>query len=74
MGIIAQYAACIRDHRDDPARIDYRVDELVAQRVYGLALGYEDLNDHAERVAPRCAQQRLTVRFFPGMTGNRKVR
>jgi hypothetical protein len=24
------------------------VEELVAQRVYGLALGYEDLNDHEE--------------------------
>jgi hypothetical protein len=24
------------------------VEEMVAQRVYGLALGYEDLNDHEE--------------------------
>ena len=44
-GIIAQFAACFRDHRD-PARIEHAVEELVAQRVYGLALGYEDLNDH----------------------------
>jgi hypothetical protein len=29
-------------------RIEYGVEELVAQRVYGLALGYEDLNDHEE--------------------------
>jgi len=46
-GIIAQLAACFRDHRD-PARVEHRVEELVAQRVYGLALGYEDLNDHEE--------------------------
>ena len=46
-GIIAQYAACFTDHRD-PARIDHGVKELVAQRVYGLAWGYEDLNDHDE--------------------------
>ena len=46
-GIIAQFAACFRDHRD-PARLDHRVEELVAQRVYGLALGYEDLNHHEE--------------------------
>jgi len=29
-------------------RIEHRVGELVSQRVYGLALGYEDLNDHDE--------------------------
>lgn len=45
--IVAQFAACFRDHRD-PARIEHTVGELVAQRVYGLALGYEDLNDHEE--------------------------
>ena len=46
-GIVAQLAACFRDHRD-PARIEHTVEELVAQRVYGLAMGYEDLNDHEE--------------------------
>lgn len=44
-GIIHQFAACFTDYRD-PDRIEHTVDELVAQRVYGLALGYEDLNDH----------------------------
>jgi hypothetical protein len=44
-GIIAQFAACFRDHRN-PERIEHTVEELVAQRVYALALGYEDLNDH----------------------------
>ena len=46
-GIIRQFAACFRDHRQ-AERIEHRVEELVAQRVYGLALGYEDLNDHDE--------------------------
>ena len=46
-GILAQFAACFTDHRD-PARIEPTVRELVAQRVYALALGYEDLNDHAQ--------------------------
>ena len=27
---------------------------MLAQRIYGLALGYEDLNDH-EQLAPRSA-------------------
>lgn len=45
MGIIGRFAGCFTDHRA-PARIEHRVGEMVAQRVYGLALGYEDLNDH----------------------------
>src|SRR3954453_6973873 len=44
-GILRQFAACFSDHRD-PALIEHRLEHLVAQRVYGLALGYEDLNDH----------------------------
>ncbi len=44
-GILAQFAACFTDRRD-PERIEHTVKELVAQRVYALALGYEDLNDH----------------------------
>ncbi|MEE8098700.1 MAG: IS1380 family transposase, partial [Hyphomicrobium sp.] len=44
-GIVRQFAACFRDHRQ-PAQVEHSVRELVAQRVYGLALGYEDLNDH----------------------------
>lgn len=44
-GIVRQFAACFTDHRD-PDRIEHTVAELIAQRVYALALGYEDLNDH----------------------------
>ena len=36
-GIVAQFAACFRDHRK-AERIEHPVKELVAQRVYGLAL------------------------------------
>jgi hypothetical protein len=38
-------AACFRDHRRRD-KIEHTVRELAAQRVYGLVLGYEDLNDH----------------------------
>lgn len=38
-------AGCLRDHRS-AARIEHRVQTLIAQRVLGLAAGYEDLNDH----------------------------
>jgi len=44
-GIIRRFADCFTDYRD-PERIEHTVEQLVAQRVYGLALGYEDLNDH----------------------------
>lgn len=44
-GIVRQFTTCFTDHRD-PSRIEHAVPALVAQRVYGLALGYEDLNDH----------------------------
>src|SRR5437773_1493992 len=44
-GIIRRFAACFQDRRD-PRFTEFAVEELVAQRIYGLALGYEDLNDH----------------------------
>ena len=44
-GIIDRLAACFSDHRD-PDKIEHTVRELLAQRVFALALGYEDLNDH----------------------------
>ena len=43
--IVKQFAACFTDYRD-PNLIEHTVEELVGQRIYGLALGYEDLNDH----------------------------
>src|SRR5229473_1640904 len=45
--IIGQFASCFTDYRD-PELVEHGVAELVAQRIYGLALGYEDLNDHEE--------------------------
>jgi len=44
-GVIEQFAACFTDHRDAEL-IEHTVKALVGQRVYGLCLGYEDLNDH----------------------------
>jgi len=44
-GILGRFAACFTDHRD-PDLVEHTVYELIAQRVYALALGYEDLNDH----------------------------
>ena len=44
---ISRLAQCFQDKRD-PERIDHRLEEMLAQRIYGLALGYEDLNDHEQ--------------------------
>ena len=48
-GILRRFAGCFTDARD-PARVTHPVTHpvaaLVRQRVYGLALGYDDLNDH----------------------------
>jgi hypothetical protein len=69
-GIIAQFAGCFRDHRK-AERIEPGVKELVAQRVYGVALGYEDLNDHQElRRDPLLA----VLAEKPDPTGEKRVR
>ncbi|MGH9843846.1 MAG: IS1380 family transposase [Blastocatellia bacterium] len=53
--IVSDFARCFIDHRD-PGSIEFTVEELVRQRVFGLALGYEDLNDHDKlRVDPLLA-------------------
>jgi hypothetical protein len=44
-GIGRRFAACFEDYRR-PDRIEHPLLDLVLQRVFGLALGYEDLNDH----------------------------
>ena len=44
-GLIDALAGCLSDARD-PSRITHELRMLLAQRIYGLALGYEDLNDH----------------------------
>ena len=47
MNLLPRLAQCFLDGRN-PARVEHPVGQMVAQRVYGLALGYEDLNDHEQ--------------------------
>ena len=44
-GFIEKLSHCFTDHRD-PEQIEHTLVELLRQRVFGLCLGYEDLNDH----------------------------
>ncbi len=47
LGLVRRFADCFIDRRD--ARyVEHQVATLVGQRIFGLALGYEDLNDHDE--------------------------
>ena len=45
IGLTRAVAAVFSDARD-PAKITHRLRDLIAQRLYGLCCGYEDLNDH----------------------------
>ena len=45
IGLLDRVAGCFQDYRN-PQSIEHSVRDLVAQRIYGVALGYEDLNDH----------------------------
>ena len=47
IGLSRQAAACFVDGRRQD-RIEHGVETLLAQRIHGIALGYEDLNDHDE--------------------------
>jgi hypothetical protein len=38
---------CFRDGRN-PARVEHGLEQMLAQRIYALVLGYEDLNDHEQ--------------------------
>ena len=45
LGLTASLAACVADPRE-PAKITHHLRTLLVQRIFGIALGYEDLNDH----------------------------
>ena len=45
IGLVARFAACFIDARSQTL-IEHSIETLVGQRVFALALGYEDLNDH----------------------------
>jgi hypothetical protein len=47
IGLMDRFAACFHDVRRQDL-IEHEVVTLVGQRVFGIALGYEDLNDHDE--------------------------
>jgi Transposase DDE domain group 1 len=47
LDLLPRLAQCFLDGREQD-RVQHSVEEMISQRVYGLALGYEDLNDHEQ--------------------------
>jgi hypothetical protein len=47
MNLLPRFSQCFLDGRN-PDLIEHSLDQRLAQRVYALALGYEDLNDHEQ--------------------------
>jgi hypothetical protein len=47
LGLTRKLATCFCDQRDERF-VEHSVRQLLAQRIYAVGLGYEDLNDHAE--------------------------
>jgi len=45
VNLLERVAACFIDGRA-PLQVEHRLSEMLAQRIYRLSLGYEDLNDH----------------------------
>ena len=47
LNLLSRFSQCFLDRRN-PALVEHTVEQMARQRVYGLALGYEDLNDHEQ--------------------------
>jgi len=47
INLLGRLASCFTDRRS-PSLVKHQLAEMLAQRIFGLALGYEDLNDHEQ--------------------------
>jgi hypothetical protein len=65
-----RFAGCFHDERRQDL-IEHKVVTVVGQRVFGIALGYEDLNDHDEL---RHAQVTRAARRATGACGRKKAK
>jgi hypothetical protein len=63
INLLGRLAGCFSDGRN-PELIEHRLAEMLSQRIYGLALGYEDLNDH---------EQLRSDPLFGMLSGKRKL-
>src|SRR5260370_8149699 len=47
LNLLPRLAQCFLDGRNQE-QVEHSILEMLSQRIYGLALGYEDLNDHEQ--------------------------
>jgi len=47
LNLLPRLAECFLDGRNQP-QVEHSILEMLSQRIYGLALGYEDINDHEQ--------------------------
>jgi hypothetical protein len=47
LNLLPRLAQCFLDGRNQN-QVEHSIQEMLSQRIYGLALGYEDLNDHEQ--------------------------
>ena len=47
LNLLPRLAECFLDGRNQ-RMVDHSIQEMLSQRIYGLALGYEDINDHEQ--------------------------
>ena len=47
LNLLPRLAECFLDGRDQ-THVEHSIEEMLSQRIYGLALGYEDINDHEQ--------------------------
>jgi hypothetical protein len=64
MNLLTRFSQCFTD-RQSPLLIEHTLEQMLRQRVYGLALGYEDVNDHD--------QLRLDPAAFAGLALHRPI-
>ena len=64
MNLLRRLSGCFLDGRN-PIFVEHRLDQMLAQRVYALALGYGDLNDH-EQLRPDPLLGLLVGKAEPG--------
>ena len=70
IGLTARVSRSLVDYRN-PASVEHSVHELVSQRLYAIALGYEDLNDHGEL---RCDAVLSLLVGKRDVTGEKRIR
>lgn len=65
-GLLKRFSDCFTDHRD-PELIEHTLESLIRQRVFGLALGYEDLRFAWPVFTPTCGSDSFRSPRLPAI-------